>query len=107
MFDSLTEVLDTEGCGIHGFQKCAALALEQGAEDAVNAAPCLLLAAAAEQFVNLYEGQPLPTEVAEEEYRRFSAYVAELGEAFASGEENKRVAAMNGIAAGIIESKRA
>lgn len=107
MFDSLTEVLDTEGCGIHGFQKCAALALERGAQDAASAAPCLLLAVAAEQFVNLYEGQPLPTEVAEEEYRRFSGYAAELAEAFASGEEDRRVAALDTVAAGIIESKRA
>ncbi|MDD3312123.1 hypothetical protein [Pseudodesulfovibrio sp.] len=107
MFDSLTEVLDAEGYGIHGFQKCAAMALEQGVKDAGNAAPYLLLAAAAEQFVNLYEGQPLPTQVAEEEYRRFGGYVAELGEAFASGDEDRRVTAMNDVAAGIIESKRA
>ncbi len=107
MFDFLTETLDAEGFGILGFQKCAALALEQGAKNTDNAAPYLLLAAAAEQFVNLYEGQPLPTQVAEQEYKRFNGYVADLGEAFASGNENKQVAATNKVAASIIDSKRA
>lgn len=107
MFSGLIEILKTEGNGIHGFQKCPTSALELAAKDPEMATPYLLLGVTAEQFVNLYEGQPLPTRVAEEELQRFEDYAAKLSRAYSTKAADQKMAIIDDVAARIADTKRA
>lgn len=107
MFKTLIEVLKKDGFGVHGFHKCASLALECGSKNTEAAAPFLLLSIAAEHFANLYDGQALPTPVAEEEFKRFESHVLKLEEAFSIEDESRRLAAINSVATKIIANKYA
>jgi hypothetical protein len=103
MFDALTKILKKSGYGIHGFQKCATVAFESGLREPSFAGPFFLLGSAAEYFVNFYDRQPLPTQVAKAEFHRFESYVTILQEAFSSNNDVKQTAALNTVAAKIIK----
>lgn len=105
MFDALNEILKTCGCGIHGFQKCALAALESGYKEPKLAVPYFLLGSAAEHFVNLYDRQPLPTLVAEEEFRKFESYVNILEKAYSSNSTSEKIDALNFVANDIIMNR--
>lgn len=102
MFESLIEVLKTDGYGVQGFQNCASLALKKVKEEPEAAAAYLLLHIVAEHFIQQYEGQPLPSIVAEKEFTRFASYASELEEAFLSNDDSKRLKILNQIAVNII-----
>ena len=105
MFESLIAVLKKDGYGINGFQKCRAMALNSGLTNGELAAPFYLLSAAAEHFINRYEGQPLPTQTAEEEFQKFVAYADILEQAFSVEDGSRRLAGLNSLAQIIIENK--
>lgn len=99
MFNSLLNDLNEKGGGVRAYEACARAARARIAAEPQNAAALLLISMAAQRFVDAYDDQPLTVEAAGEEREAFGAMVETLGEAFSSGDEAAKLAALNKVAA--------
>ena len=100
MFDFLLQTLADQGGGVRAFTLCACEARARIAAEPGRAAALLMIALAAQRFVDTYDDQPLPADAAEAERARFTALLASLGSAYASGSAADREAALNAAALG-------
>ena len=99
MFDTFVKDLNVQGGGVRAYDAAARAARGRVAAEPGNAAALLLIAFAAQRFVDAYDDQPLTVEAAGEEFEQFSALVSALDKAFSDGSAEEKLAALNAAAA--------
>lgn len=99
MFTSLVKGLNEQGGGVRAYDACAREARARIVSEPENAAALLLIAYAAQRFVDAYDDQPLTVETAGAEFSQFSAYVTRLDEGFSKGTPEAKLQALNEVAA--------
>lgn len=98
MFDSLVKELNEHGGGVRAYDMCARAARGRIESDPENAVALLLIAHAAQRFVEAYDDQPLTLEEAGESFKEFSKMVAALDSAHSGGNAEDKIAALNQVA---------
>jgi hypothetical protein len=98
MFDFMVKILAENGKGIHAYRLCAEAGYRAAKSDPAHAAALFLLAATADEFVEVNERMPVTTKEIEEAFARFSAHADRLGAAFSGGSDADRLAALNAVA---------
>lgn len=98
MFRDLKAIIDAEGRGVHAYQKCASRAYEDARSNPRYAAGYLLIAVAAERFVERNERMPTSTVQANEAYAAFSRFLDRLDSGLTSGEPSLALDALNAVA---------
>jgi len=101
MFNDLKTVLDDKGGSVRAYDAAARAARARLSGEPDNAAALLLVAYAAQRFVEAYDDQPLTQDAAGEERAQFDWIVDTLDAAFESGSAEDKVAALNAVAARI------
>lgn len=101
MFNDLKTVLDDKGGSVRAYDAAARTARGRLAGEPDKAAALLLIAYAAQRFVDAYDDQPLTQDAAGEERAQFEWIVDTLEAAFESGSAGEQVAALNAVAARI------
>ncbi len=99
MFASLVKDLNEQGASVRAYDACARTARARLANEPENAAALLLIAFAAQRFVDSYDDQPLTVEAAAAEFDRFRSYVDALDAGFAQGTAEAKLNALNTVAA--------
>ncbi len=99
MFDTLLKNLDEQGRGVRAYDACARAARNNTINHPDKAAAFLLIAIAAQRFVDAYDDQPLTVEKAGEEFDQIGSLIALLGDAYATDSAEKKIAALNTVAA--------
>lgn len=99
MFDAILKDLNENGGGVRAYDICARDARTRIGDEPANAAALLLIAFAAQRFVEAYDDQPLTVEVAGKEFDEFSAIVNELDKAYTAGTAEAKLGALNTVAA--------
>lgn len=107
MFESLLEKLVESGYGVRAYEECSRDARGRISKEPENAAALLLISYAAQRFVDAYDDQPLPVDVANAELAQFSTMVKSLEAAFASGEPNKKLDQLNLTAGKLLGAPKA
>lgn len=98
MFDDLMRNLIDGGSGVRAYEHCAREARRRVADEPQNAAALLLIAYAAQRFVDAYDDQPLTVEAAAEELKQFSHIATTLNAAYLSGSAESKIKALNEVA---------
>ena len=106
MFASLVKGLNEQGGAVRAYDACARAARGRVASEPENAAALLLIAFAAQRFVDAYDDQPLTVEVAGAEFDQFKSYVDTLDEGFSKGTADARLAALNAVAAKFVAAAK-
>ncbi|MGY6707605.1 MAG: hypothetical protein ACXIVF_04705 [Rhizobiaceae bacterium] len=101
MFNDLKTVLDDKGGSVRAYDAAARAARARLSSEPGNAAALLLVAYAAQRFVEAYDDQPLTQDAAAEERAQFDWIVDTLDSAFRNGSAEDKVAALNAVAARI------
>ncbi|MCG6114205.1 MAG: hypothetical protein MEQ84_03310 [Mesorhizobium sp.] len=101
MFNDLKTVLDDKGGSVRAYDAAARAARARLSAEPGNAAALLLVAYAAQRFVEAYDDQPLTQDAAGEERAQFEWIVDTLDAAFESGSADEKVKALNAVAARI------
>lgn len=102
MFIEIANGLNEQGASVRGFEACAREARERIAGDPEQAVAWLLVARAAQLFVDAYDDQPLTLDIAGKELERFRQVLETLESAYASGSAEAKVAALNTVALRLI-----
>lgn len=98
MFDKLTEVLQKNGPGLHAFAEISRLGPRLAAQSPDHAAGLMLLANAANEFVETFDRMPLSDPMAKEMGQRFEVSAAELGAAWQGGDTARKFETLNTVA---------
>ncbi len=106
MFRTLLSGLNEGGAGVRAYEACARAARARIAEEPENAAALLLIAYAAQLFVESYDDQPLTVDAAAAETERFSEIVHILDEAHAKGSPAAMLEAVNKVAIKVAVSNK-
>lgn len=101
MFERFLEILDEKGGGVRAYEACANAARTRIKEEPEVAAPCFLIASAAQGFVEAYDDQPLSTTAAGEAYQAFKSDIQALSKAFSNGDAGERLETLNRVAANV------
>ncbi|MCR4268455.1 hypothetical protein [Nitratireductor sp. ZSWI3] len=99
MFDTFLKDLNEQGGSVRAYDGCARAARARIAAEPENAAALLLIAYAAQRFVEAYDDQPLSIKAAGEELEIFSDMVNTLDRAHKGGSAEEKLAALNAVAA--------
>lgn len=98
-FTEFVTGISQQGGGVRAYDKCAREARARIAGDPEHAAALLLIAYAAQHFVDSYDDQPLTVEMAAKEFDYFSEIVEALDKGYSAGSAEGKVAALNKVAA--------
>jgi hypothetical protein len=98
MFKDLIAVLDDKGGSVRAYEAAARSARSRLAAEPENASPLLLIAYAAQRFVEAYDDQPLTLGAAGEEREQFEWIVSTLDKAFENGSAQDKIVALNAVA---------
>ena len=98
LFTEFLTDLNQQGGSVRAYDKCAREARARIAGEPENAAALLLIAYAAQHFVDSYDDQPLTVEMAGKEFDHFSEIVRTLDEAYSRDSTEARVPALNKVA---------
>lgn len=98
MFNEFVQDLNQQGGSVRAYDKCAREARARIGGEPENAAALLLIAYAAQHFVDAYDDQPLTVEMAGKEFDHFGEIVRTLDDAYASGDADAKVTALNKVA---------
>jgi len=98
MFESLVKGIVEAGGGVRAYDACARTARSRIAGEPDNAAALLLIAYAAQRFVDAYDDQPLTVETAAEELDNITSIVTTLDGAFKGGSAQAKLDAVNRVA---------
>lgn len=101
MFEDLVKDLTEKGGSVRAYDACARAARARIAAEPENAAALLLIASAAQHFVDAYDDQPLTVEAAGEELAEFNDLVVTLDKAHRDGSPEVKLAALNKVAASL------
>ncbi len=101
----LVTIIETNGKGVRAYQDCAQTARDRVKARSEEAAAYLLLAMAAETFVDAYDDQPLLSQNAENEFLRFKNYVEQLESIEKNSDGATKLDALNRVAAAIASHK--
>jgi hypothetical protein len=99
LFNEFLTGLSQQGGSVRAYDKCAREARARIAAEPENAAALLLIAYAAQHFVDAYDDQPLTVEMAAKEFDYFSEIVGALDKGYSAGSAEARVTALNKVAA--------
>ncbi len=99
MFDTFLKDLNEQGGSVRAYDGCARAARARIASEPQNAAALLLIAYAAQRFVEAYDDQPLSLKAAGEELEVFSDMVNTLDRAHKGGSPQEKLDALNAVAA--------
>ena len=102
MFHDLANHLNEQGASVRAYEACARDARARVKTEPEHAAALLLLAHTAHLFADSYDDQPLTVQAAREEFERFTGFAKMLDEAYADGGSDKKLAALNSVASGIV-----
>ncbi len=105
MFDGLLKDLVDGGGGVRAYDNCAREARGRIAGEPENSAALLLIAYAAQRFVDAYDDQPLTVEAAAEELKRFTDITRSLDQAYLNGSAQDKIDALNRAAAEIARTR--
>jgi hypothetical protein len=106
MFQKIIDILDQEGSGLYGFNKCAEVAVQCGLDHPDAAGPFLLLSFAANRFASRCEdGQALDPAVAEKEYSLFKSYISRFEKAYTQPDKDQQLVTLNAIAVEILKNR--
>lgn len=105
MFDVFLKELNDNGGSVRAYDAVARAARARIATEPQNAAALLLISAAAQQFVDAYDDQPLTSDAATEELSRFSALVTSLDKAYTSGSFGDQLKALNEVATVLVNQR--
>lgn len=99
MFKDLMTVLDDKGGSVRAYDAAARTARARLTDEPENASALLLIAYAAQRFVEAYDDQPLTLGAAGQEREQFEWIVDTLDKAFENGSAEEKFAALNAVAA--------
>lgn len=105
---SMSELVDTiedNGKGVRAYNECSRQARLNILAEPDLAAAYLLLAIAAERFVDTYDDQPLHSQKAEDEYLHYQRYVTQFEQAEKEDTDLARLRAINVVARKIAEHR--
>ncbi|MCR9138832.1 MAG: hypothetical protein NXI27_22715 [Alphaproteobacteria bacterium] len=101
----LVKIIEDQGKGVRAYIACARLCRDQLKTRSDQSAAYLLLAVAADKFVDTYDDQPLLSQRAEDEFLHFKSYVDRLDEADRSSNADDRLKALNDVAIDVANHK--
>ncbi|MFX3680803.1 MAG: hypothetical protein ED558_02950 [Oricola sp.] len=107
MFEDMVKGLNEGGGSVRAYEACAKEARQRIANEPDNAAALILIASATQRFVDAYDELPLTVEAASREFEAISSIVETLGAAWASGSAERKLAALNSVAARLAPQKAA
>ena len=107
MFDTFLKDLNEQGGSVRAYEGCAVKAHARITSEPENAAALLLIAYAAQRFVEAYDDQPLTMTAADEELELFTEIVNTLDAAFKDGSEADRLSALNKVSARLAATMKA
>lgn len=87
MFSEKIELIETKGKSIHAYHEVVEVLRRAAAGATQDAAGHLLLALAAEQFLELNERMPLRAQQVTESYERIKGFAAKMDEGRAAGKD--------------------
>ena len=97
----LVKIVETNGKGVRAYVECVRAARGYLETQSHYSAAFFLLHAAAEQFIDRYDDQPLLSERAEDEFQRFRAWAEQLATAHDSADQVFVLKTLNAVAADI------
>lgn len=106
MFDTFLKDLNEQGGSVRAYDGCARAARARIAGEPENAAALLLIAYAAQRFVEAYDDQPLTVKAAGEELELFSDIIKTLDGAHKAGSAEEKAAALNAVASKLAATAR-
>lgn len=105
MFTQITDIIRQKGNAVRAYRAAATAAQEAAIADPDRAVGYFMLGLAAQEFADLYYGEPLQVDVAERELATLEAYASQLDEAFAAEKAETRLAALSKIAQSLVLSR--
>lgn len=103
MFMDLLKIVVDGGYAVRAYEDCARSARARVGAEPQHAAALLLIAFAAQRFVDAYDDQPLPVDEANDELTHFSSIVKALEESVATGDAKTELEGLNKVASKLIE----
>ncbi len=97
-FQGLLNILDENGQGVLAYQECARAANKGIKQNPQHAAAFFLLGAAAQRFVETYQGEPLSINTAGVEFARFEKFVKDLTSVYEVGDSASQLEVLNSVA---------
>lgn len=107
MFSDLLKIVVDGGYAVRAYEDCARRARARIAAEPEHAAALLLIAYAAQRFVDAYDDQPLPVDEANDELARFTSMLNALEESAGSGDAKEHLAGLNQVAGKLLENPKA
>lgn len=104
VFDQLVEMLEEQGKSTRAYRSCASSAITFAQDNLDLAAPLLLLALAAEKFVESYDSEPLSSPEVDAAFDKFSANASAFKSAFLQGSSEQRLDVLNRVAISLVKS---
>lgn len=106
MFIELAKGLNEQGASVRAYEACARASRARLSSEPENAAALLLIAYAAQLFVEAYDDQPLTLEAAGEEFAQFREILETLDRAYVNGSTDAKVEALNKVASMLLASPK-